>query len=191
LYGDGSARGTHMSVFLVTCSGKFDPILQWPFNFHVTFCLFDQTKQGNNVVDSFSPGAISDSFQQTHSEDNTVGGILKFLPLAVLQRENDYVLNDTMYIQVTVGSSKTPRPVLPYTLSINPGLPPIEQHTIQSRMIEQHNQVEVQLSAQIREEDQEVVDHSLIPEHPIENLQQPASPTADADCTSCEDILHQ
>jgi hypothetical protein len=195
LYGDGDARGTHMSVFLIICEGQFDPTLKWPFKYQVNFCLFDQTGQGHHVVDSFSPDATSASFQRPRSKENTASGILKFLSLSVLQRQkNDYVLNDTMFINITVDASETPRSVLPYTSSINPGLSSFEQNAIRSRIIEQHNQIEAQLAAQIHENDQEVTDHSLIPEHPpapAEIPQQTPPSTTNSESISCNDILHK
>ena len=45
LHGDGNARRTHMSIFFVLMRGLNDSILKFPFNYKVTFCLYDQTNQ--------------------------------------------------------------------------------------------------------------------------------------------------
>jgi hypothetical protein len=195
LYGDGDARGTHMSVSLVILKGRFDPILPWPFSYQVTFCLFDQTGQNHHIIDSFYPDPTSASFQQPSSKENIASGIPKFLSLAALQQQGKYyVLNDTMRIKVMVDFLGTPRSVLPYTLSINPALPSFEQNAIRSRIIEQQNQIEAQLVAKIQANDQEVEDRSLLPVHPPAPagiLQQPPPSTTNSESISCEDILHK
>src|SRR5690349_23642973 len=53
LYGDGNARRTHMSLFFVLMRGPNDAILKFPFNYKVTFCLYDQTPQLRHIIDSF------------------------------------------------------------------------------------------------------------------------------------------
>ncbi|CAF1490225.1 unnamed protein product, partial [Didymodactylos carnosus] len=59
LNGDGNARHTHMSLFFLLMRGEYDSILCWPFNYKVTFCLFDQTQQNRHVIDSFRPDTKS------------------------------------------------------------------------------------------------------------------------------------
>jgi TNF receptor-associated factor 1 len=102
MYGDGDARGTHTSIFLVLLKGEYDPILKWPFNFPVTFCLYDQTGQGHHTIDSFYPDTSSISFQKPDSEMNIASGIPKYYPLAMIERpETCYIRDDTMFVKVT------------------------------------------------------------------------------------------
>ena len=128
LYGDGNGRRAHISMFFVLMRGEYDAILQFPFTFKVTFCLYDQTDQQRHVIDSFQPDAKSNSFQRPLSNMNIASGIPKFFPLAVLQQDNNpYIRNDTMFIKIVVHFTNKPRTLLPFILGINPGLPPSVQ----------------------------------------------------------------
>ena len=124
LHGDGNARRTHMSLFFVLMRGPNDAILKFPFNYKVTFCLYDQTTQSRHIIDSFRPDTKSNSFQRPRSETNIASGIPKFFPLTMIQQEgNPYVRDDTMFIKVMVDFGDMPESLLPYALSLNPGLP--------------------------------------------------------------------
>jgi hypothetical protein len=134
LYGDGNARRTHMSLFFVLMRSKDDPILKFPFNYKVTFCLYDQTPAQRHVIGSFRPDIKSNSFQRPRSEMNIASGIAKFFPVAMIQQAgNPYVRDDTMFIKIMVDFGDLPKILLPYALSLNPGLPTI----IQQAMIKQ------------------------------------------------------
>ena len=39
LHGDGTGKGTHISLFFVLMSGEHDALLQWPFRRNVTVTL--------------------------------------------------------------------------------------------------------------------------------------------------------
>ncbi|CAF4188247.1 unnamed protein product, partial [Adineta steineri] len=122
--GDGNARKTHMSLFFVLMRGPNDAILKFPFNYKVTFCLHDQTPQQRHIIDSFRPDIKSNSFQRPRSEMNIASGIPKFVSLGMIQQEgNPYVRDDTMFIKIVVDFGDMPKTLLPFTLSLNPGLP--------------------------------------------------------------------
>ncbi len=124
LNGDGNARRTHMSLFFVLMRGRNDPILKFPFNFKVTFCLYDQISSDLHIIDSFRPDIKSNSFQRPRSEMNIASGIPKFFHLAMIQQEgNPYVRDDIMFIKVMVDFGDMPKTLLRYALSLNPGLP--------------------------------------------------------------------
>ncbi len=124
LHGDGNARRTHMSLFFVLMRSPNDPILKFPFNYKVTFCLYDQTGSQRHIIDSFRPDIRSNSFQRPRSDMNIASGIPKFFPLAMIQQEgNPYVRDDTMFIKVMVDFGDMPKTLLPYALSLNPGIP--------------------------------------------------------------------
>jgi hypothetical protein len=55
---------------------------------------------------------------------NIASGIPKFFPLAMIQQEgNPYVQKDTIYIKIMVDFVGIPNTLLPYALSLNPGIP--------------------------------------------------------------------
>ncbi|CAF3775216.1 unnamed protein product [Rotaria sp. Silwood1] len=124
LNGYGNARRTHMSLFFVLMQSEYDVILKFPFNYKVTFCLYDQTPAQRHIIDSFRPDIKSNSFQRPRSEMNIASGIPKFCPLSVIQQEdNVYVRDDTMFIKIRVNFDDMPKTLLPYALCLNPGLP--------------------------------------------------------------------
>ncbi|CAF4025181.1 unnamed protein product [Adineta steineri] len=145
LHGDGNARRTHMSLFFVLMRGPNDAILKFPFNYKVTFCLYDQTPQQRHIIDSFRPDIKSNSFQRPRSEMNIASGIPKFFPLAMIQQEgNPYVKEDTMFIKIMVDFGDMPKTLLPYALSLNPGLPMHIQQTLVKQEAERRTQQQQQ-----------------------------------------------
>lgn len=134
LNGDGSARGTHLSIFLVIFRGPYDGILQWPFHKRVSFCLYDQrtimesngTIQPKHVIESFRPDLNSQSFSQPCTRLNIASGIPKFCSLDVLANLNNanlYVVDDTMYIKAFIDFIDVPRSMLQFIFNINLALP--------------------------------------------------------------------
>jgi hypothetical protein len=142
LYGDGNARRTHMSLFSVLMRGEYDAILKFPFHFKITFCLYDQTNQQRHIIDSFRPDTKSNSFQRPRSDMNIASGIPKFVPLSILQQEgNPYIRDDVMFIKVMVDFNDMPKALVPYALSLNPGLPtPMQQTMIQQEITRRQEQ---------------------------------------------------
>ena len=69
LHGDGNARRTHMSLFFVLMRSEYDPILKFPFNYKVTFCLYDQTPAQRHIIDSFRPDIKIKQFSKTKVGD--------------------------------------------------------------------------------------------------------------------------
>jgi len=124
LNGNGNARRTHMSLFFVLMRGSYDAILKFPFNYKVTFCLYDQTPHQRHIIDSFRPDTKSNSFQRPRSEMNIASGIPEFVPLAMIQQEgNPYVRDDTMFIRAMVDFNNMENALLRYALNLDPGLP--------------------------------------------------------------------
>jgi TNF receptor-associated factor 2 len=134
LNGDGTARGTHISIFLVVLRGKFDALLKWPFSYRVSFCLFDQrtmmesngTQPARHVTESFRPDINSVSFQRPRSEMNIASGIPKFFSLVDLNQSeeiNRYIINDTMFIKVFIDFIGIPKSMLPFIFNLNIALP--------------------------------------------------------------------
>ncbi|CAF4872354.1 unnamed protein product [Rotaria sp. Silwood1] len=136
LAGDGNARRTYMSLFFVLMRGEYDAVLQFPFNYKITFCLLDQTSQQRHIIDSFRPDVKSNSFQRPRSDMNTASGIPKFVPLTIVKQDNNpYVRDDIMFIKAMVDFSELPKSLVPYILTLNPGLPiPIQQESIRREL---------------------------------------------------------
>jgi hypothetical protein len=163
LHGDGNARRTHMSLFFVLMPGPNDAILKFPFSYKVTFCLYDQTPQLRHIVDSFQPEIRSTSFQRPRSEMNIASGIPKFFSLAMIQQEdNPYVRDDIMFIKVMVDFGDMPKTLLPYALSLNPGLP---MHVQQAMINQEAERLAQQQSQQTPTSSYDVTtDTSISPE---------------------------
>ncbi len=140
LNGDGQARRTHLSLFFVLMRGNYDPILVWPFQYKITFFLYDQTGAQRHIIDSFRPDIKSNSFQQPRSDMNIASGIPKFLPLSIIQQQdNPYVRDDCMFIRCMVDFGSIPKMCIPYVVNLNPGLPlSIQQNMIQAE-IQKHS----------------------------------------------------
>ncbi|CAF4566575.1 unnamed protein product, partial [Didymodactylos carnosus] len=101
--------------------------------------------QQRHVIDSFRPDTKSNSFQRPRSEMNIASGIPKFFPLPmILQHDNNYVKDDTMYIKCLIDFGDISKIILPYALSLNPALP----HQVQRNMIQAETERRVQLQQQ-------------------------------------------
>ncbi|CAF2919744.1 unnamed protein product [Rotaria sp. Silwood2] len=141
LNGDGNARRTHMSLFFVLIRSPNDAILQYPFNYKVTFCLYDQTPAQRHIINSFQPDIRSSSFQRPRSDMNIASGIPKFFPLEMIQPEgNPYVRDGTMFIKIMIDFGNIPNPLLPYAFNLNPGLPTHIQQVMINREVERRSQ---------------------------------------------------
>ncbi|TSL28192.1 TNF receptor-associated factor 2 [Bagarius yarrelli] len=101
LNGDGSGRGTHLSLFFVVMRGKYDALLKWPFSQKVTLMLLDQNNR-EHIIDAFRPDISSTSFQKPISEMNIASGCPLFCPLAKLAGKSSYVRDDTIFIKAIV-----------------------------------------------------------------------------------------
>ncbi|NXH03252.1 TRAF1 factor, partial [Loxia leucoptera] len=102
LNGDGTGKGTHMSLFFVVMKGDYDALLPWPFRHKVTFMLLDQNNR-EHIIDAFRPDLTSASFQRPVNEMNVASGCPLFLPLAKLQSpKHAYVREDTLFLKCII-----------------------------------------------------------------------------------------
>lgn len=101
LNGDGTGRGTHLSLFFVVMRGKCDALLKWPFSQKVTLLLLDQNNR-EHIIDAFRPDVTSTSFQRPISEMNIASGCPLFCPLAKLVGRSPYLRDDTIFIKAIV-----------------------------------------------------------------------------------------
>ncbi|NXM86151.1 TRAF1 factor, partial [Oenanthe oenanthe] len=102
LNGDGTGKGTHMSLFFVVMRGDYDALLPWPFRHKVTFMLLDQNNR-EHVIDAFRPDLTSASFQRPVNDMNVASGCPMFLPLSKLQSpKHAYVKEDTLFLKCII-----------------------------------------------------------------------------------------
>ncbi|XP_030647298.1 TNF receptor-associated factor 2 [Chanos chanos] len=101
LNGDGTGRGTHLSLFFVVMRGHSDALLKWPFNQKVTLMLLDQSSR-EHIIDAFRPDISSSSFQRPVSDMNIASGCPLFCPLSKLDSKNSYIRDDTIFIKAIV-----------------------------------------------------------------------------------------
>ncbi|KFQ85156.1 TNF receptor-associated factor 2, partial [Phoenicopterus ruber ruber] len=102
LNGDGTGKGTHMSLFFVVMKGDYDALLPWPFRHKVTFMLLDQNNR-EHTIDAFRPDLSSASFQRPVNDMNVASGCPMFLPLSKLQSPKyAYVKEDTLFLKCII-----------------------------------------------------------------------------------------
>ncbi|XP_015500608.1 TNF receptor-associated factor 2 isoform X4 [Parus major] len=101
LNGDGTGRGTHLSLFFVVMKGPNDALLRWPFNQKVTLMLLDQNNR-EHIIDAFRPDVTSSSFQRPVTEMNIASGCPLFCPVSVMEAKNSYVRDDAIFIKAIV-----------------------------------------------------------------------------------------
>ncbi|XP_074207961.1 TNF receptor-associated factor 5 isoform X3 [Camelus bactrianus] len=103
LNGDGSGKGTHLSLYFVVMRGEFDSLLQWPFRQRVTLMLLDQSGKKNHIVETFKADPNSSSFKRPDGEMNIASGCPRFVAHSTLENaKNTYIKDDTLFLKVAV-----------------------------------------------------------------------------------------
>ncbi|XP_010611504.1 TNF receptor-associated factor 5 isoform X2 [Fukomys damarensis] len=103
LNGDGSGKGTHLSLYFVVMRGEFDSLLQWPFRQRVTLMLLDQSGKKNHVMETFKADPNSSSFKKPDGEMNIASGCPRFVAHSTLEHsKNTYIKDDTLFLKVAV-----------------------------------------------------------------------------------------
>ena len=108
IMGDGIGKGTHLSLFFVVMRGEYDNLLQWPFTHKVTFKLINQAG-GEDIVDTFQPDPMSNSFRKPKSDMNIASGCSRFVSHTELER-GGFVVEDTIFIKCTIDTSTIRHP---------------------------------------------------------------------------------
>lgn len=101
LNGDGTGKGSHISLFFVLMKSEQDNLLKWPFMQAVTFTLINQTTASASISETFLPGGHSPSFQQPQKEMNVASGFPCFASQSVLSDEN-FTKDDVIFIKCQV-----------------------------------------------------------------------------------------
>jgi len=110
LYGDGSGKGTHISLFIVLMKSEYDDILSWPFRHRVTLSLINQNNPLSAeaaIMRKFVPNPESSSFQKPKDTFNIASGFPEFAELHILN-DSAFVKNDTIYFRVKLDPPETP-----------------------------------------------------------------------------------
>uniref|UniRef100_A0A8D0HEU7 TNF receptor-associated factor n=1 Tax=Sphenodon punctatus TaxID=8508 RepID=A0A8D0HEU7_SPHPU len=103
LNGDGSGKGTHVSLYFVVMRGEFDSLLPWPFKQKVTLMLLDQSGKKNHIVEAFKADPNSSSFKRPDGEMNIASGCPRFVAHTMLENtKNSYIKDDTLFLKVMV-----------------------------------------------------------------------------------------
>ncbi|XP_038617396.1 TNF receptor-associated factor 5 [Tachyglossus aculeatus] len=103
LNGDGSGKGTHLSLYFVVMKGEFDSLLQWPFKQKVTMMLLDQSGKKNHIVEIFKADPNSSSFKRPEGEMNIASGFPRFVDHSMLENvKNTFIKEDTLFMKVVV-----------------------------------------------------------------------------------------
>jgi len=107
LNGDGTGKGSHLSVYFAIMRGEYDPLLKWPFMAKVTITLLNQEHSKNNKDRIFILDSNSGCVQMpTTSLINNPAGFARFMPRSFLNsRRASYVKEDVMYIKAVVDTS--------------------------------------------------------------------------------------
>lgn len=110
-FGNGPGLDTHMSVFIKILPGEYDALLKWPFDQKVTFTLFEQSLEHDNVqggiAENFIPDPTWKNFQKPSESVGELGfGFPCFVSHETLARR-PFVRNDTVFLRVKCEPNKT------------------------------------------------------------------------------------
>lgn len=105
--GDGSARGTHLSLYVMVMRGDFDSLLPWPFRQSITLTVLDQSGSRNHISCSFTPDTNKESFRRPTADSNAALGFSRFISHTDLEgpRNAVYIRDDTLFIKVKVDTT--------------------------------------------------------------------------------------
>ena len=101
LNGDGSGKGTYISLFFVLMRSEHDDLLTFPFKQSVRFTLINQENRQESISEAFAPDLRSQSFQKPQGEMNVASGFPKFARQTVLQDER-FTRGNVIYIKAQV-----------------------------------------------------------------------------------------
>ncbi|XP_020664835.3 TNF receptor-associated factor 1 isoform X1 [Pogona vitticeps] len=105
LNGEGSSKGSYLSVFLVLLKGDYDALLPWPFAHKMTLTLLDQN-DGEHFANTIHPDPALASFQRPVGEMNEASGFSRFIPLTKLQSPKyAYIKEGTLFLRCVAHAS--------------------------------------------------------------------------------------
>lgn len=104
LNGDGTGKGTYISLFFVLMRSEHDNLLVFPFRQSVRFTLINQVTRMESITEAFAPDLQSKSFQQPQSDMNVASGFPRFARQSVLHDEK-FTRGNAIYIKAKVDLS--------------------------------------------------------------------------------------
>ena len=107
LNGDGTGKGTHVSLFFVVMRSEHDNLLPWPFKQSVRFTLINQKNPGDNITEAFVPDLGSPSFHKPENDMNIASGFPKFTRQIVLN-DDSFTQGDMIFIKCQVDHTGIP-----------------------------------------------------------------------------------
>ena len=109
LNGNGTGKGSHLSLFFVVMRGEYDNLLKWPFPCKLTMILLDQETSQSHMSDTIRPDPNSSSFRKPASEMNIASEYPLFISHNVLETRK-FIQDDTLFIKFEVDTSNAPYP---------------------------------------------------------------------------------
>ncbi len=103
--GEGTGKGTHLSLFLVIVKGEYNALLPWPFEQTVRLMIMDLGRERKHVIYPFRPLTEQiGSFKRPVDDMNVPCGCPTILSLVNLEDNirGQFVVQDEMYIKVVV-----------------------------------------------------------------------------------------
>lgn len=106
LNGNGTCKGTHLTIFFVLMKSEFDDVLEFPFRFPITFSILSQSHDHKNHDVTMIPDSTLEAYVKPYQDSNPGIGSPDFGPKALLDG-SPYVKNDTMYVFTKVTTDTT------------------------------------------------------------------------------------
>ena len=101
--GDGSGKGTHVSIFVQILKGKYDDTLTWPYKGNVTFEIInwtDDLHHAEEIVHFDTKHAIAGGHGKKPIKENKEWGYSKTLSHYELYNSQYITNSDILYIRV-------------------------------------------------------------------------------------------
>lgn len=106
LNGDGSGKGTHMSLYFIIMKSDYDNLLKWPFKQQIKFILLDQSalEPKYHLVESFKPDPNSVSYKKPSGQMNVASGLPLFCSHKNLfeNTNSQFIKDNTLFIKIIV-----------------------------------------------------------------------------------------
>ena len=102
LNGDGSGKGSHISMSAEVMPGEFDDQLEWPFPWRITFRLLNKSGDEHHSYTVIPEPTIRAFQRPTLDRRNPPAGCDCFVPHADAERHPYMDNDDTVCLQVEV-----------------------------------------------------------------------------------------